>query len=176
MRSARTRSAPACRACIRMAPASLSMEKPRCRNCCASRKDDASERTTMLVILSVIVVVIVAGSQYRNGIFTSATMLIQVLLAGVVAFGLWEPLADELDPLVQEGRMAGYEDCIALTALFAGTLLVLRLTTNRINQELFDFNPIAQQFCGPAIGVVTGYLVSGFLICVLQTLPLDEEF
>jgi uncharacterized membrane protein required for colicin V production len=130
----------------------------------------------MLVILSIIVVLIVAGSQYRNGIFTSATMLVQVLLAGLVAFGLWEPVADELDALLQDGRLAGFEDCITLTCLFAGALLVLRLITNRINKEPLDFNPIAQQFGGPAIGLVTGYLVSGFLICVLQTLPLDEEF
>lgn len=130
----------------------------------------------MLLILSIIVVLIVAGSQYRNGIFTSATMLIQVLLAGLVAFGLWEPLADELDPLLHDGRMAGFEDCIALTGLFAGAVLGLRLMTNRINKEPFDFNPIAQQFGGPAIGLVTGYLVSGFLICVLQTLPLEAEF
>jgi uncharacterized membrane protein required for colicin V production len=130
----------------------------------------------MLLILSIVVVLIVAGSQYRNGIFTSATMLIQVLLAGLVAFGLWEPLADELDGLMQTGRLAGFEDCMALTGLFAGALLGLRLITNRINKEPFDFNPIAQQFGGPAIGLITGYLVSGFLICVLQTLPLDEEF
>ena len=67
----------------------------------------------MLVILSLIVVLIVAGSQYRNGIFTSATMLIQVLLAGLIAFGLWEPVADELDGLLQDGRLAGFEDCMA---------------------------------------------------------------
>ncbi len=130
----------------------------------------------MLVILSLIVVLIVAGSQYRNGIFTSATMLVQVLLAGLIAFGLWEPVADELDALLQDGRLAGFGDCMALTGLFAGVLLVLRLITNRINKEPLDFNPIAQQFGGPAIGLVTGYLVSGFLICVLQTLPIDEDF
>jgi uncharacterized membrane protein required for colicin V production len=130
----------------------------------------------MLVLLSLIVVLIVAGSQYRNGIFTSATMLIQVLLAGVVAFGFWEPIADELDAYWQEGRLAGYEDCLVLTGLFAIALLVMRQVTNRINTEPLDFNPIAQQIGGPAIGLVTGYLVSGFLICVLQTLPLDEDF
>jgi uncharacterized membrane protein required for colicin V production len=130
----------------------------------------------MLLIFTLIVIVLVAGSQYRNGIFTSATMLIQVLLAGVVAFGLWEPIADELDGMLQDGRLAGFEDCLVLTALFAGTIMILRLVTNRINKEPIDFNPIAQQIGGPAIGLVTGYLVSGFLICVLQTLPLDEDF
>jgi hypothetical protein len=130
----------------------------------------------MLILLSLIVILIVAGSQYRNGIFTSATMLIQVLLAGVITFGLWEPAADELDAFFQDGRMAGYEDCLALAGLFAIVMVGLRQVTNRINTEPLDFNPIAQQIGGPVIGLLTGYFVSGFLICVLQTLPLDEEF
>lgn len=130
----------------------------------------------MLIILSLIVVLIVAGSQYRNGIFTSATMLIQVLLAGLIAFGLWEPIADELDAFFQDGHMAGYEDCLVLAGLFAIALFGLRQVTNRINTEPLDFNPMAQQIGGPVIGLVTGYFVSGFLICVLQTLPLDEDF
>jgi hypothetical protein len=130
----------------------------------------------MLALLSLIVILIVAGSQYRNGVFTSATMLIQVLLAGVITFGLWEPVADELDAYFQDGRMAGYEDCMVLAGLFAIVLLGLRQVTNRINTEPFDFNPKAQQIGGPAIGLLTGYFVSGFLSCMLQTLPLDEDF
>ena len=129
----------------------------------------------MLIVLSLVVMLIVAGSQYRNGIFTSATMLIQVLLAGLIAFGFWEPIADELDGLFQDGRMLGYEDCLVLTGLFAAVLFGLRQVTNRINTEPLDFNPKAQQIVGPLIGLVTGYFVSGFLICVLQTLPLDED-
>jgi hypothetical protein len=127
----------------------------------------------MLLIFTLIVVVIVAISQYRNGIFTSATMLLQVLIAGLVTFGLWEPVADELD---SAGMLAGYEDCLVLTGLFALALLGLRLVTNTINKDVIDFHPRAQQIGGPAIGVLTGYLLSGFLVCVFQTLPLEETF
>ena len=93
----------------------------------AKRKPKSvSSEETVLLIFSLIVVLIVAGSQYRNGIFTSATMLIQVLLAGIVAFGFWEPVADELDAYWQEGRMAGCEDCLALAGLFVIVLFGLR--------------------------------------------------
>jgi uncharacterized membrane protein required for colicin V production len=130
----------------------------------------------MLLLFSLAVIAVIAVAQYRNGVFTSMTMAIQVVLAGIVAFGGWEPIADELDALFQDSRLAGFEDCIALTGLFVAALTVLRMITNRINALLIDFNRIAEQVGGPAIGIVTGYLVSGFLICVFQTLPVDENF
>jgi uncharacterized membrane protein required for colicin V production len=130
----------------------------------------------MLVIFSLLVIAGVALAQYRNGLFTSVAMTIQVMLAGLIAFELWEPVADELDTYLADGRLAGYEDCIALVGLFALSLFGMRLITNRLNKMMIDFNPIVQQVGGPAAGVVTGYLVSGFLVCVFQTLPVDENF
>jgi hypothetical protein len=91
----------------------------------------------MLLLFTLILVAGVALAQYRNGLFTSVTMLMQVIIAGLVAFGLFEPVADELDGYWQAGAMAGYEDCIALAVLFAVTLAVLRLITNRyLNKEI----------------------------------------
>ncbi len=130
----------------------------------------------MLVLFTLIVMGVVAFMQYRNGLFTSAAMIVQVLLAGLVAFGFWEPIANELDGSFANGSLAGYEDAIALVGLFSLTLAGLRLVTNRINKAMIDFNWTVQQIGGPAAGLVTGYLVSGFLVCVFQTLPIEENF
>ncbi len=130
----------------------------------------------MILLFSFIVIAVVAFFQYRNGLFTSVAMLIQVVLAGLIAFGFWEPVADELDAYFRDGRFAGYEDCIVLAALFSLALLGLRLITNRLNKAMIDFNTIAQQIGGPAVGAVTGYLLSGFLLCMMETLPLEDKF
>jgi uncharacterized membrane protein required for colicin V production len=130
----------------------------------------------MLILFTLVVMLIVAASQYRNGLFMSVAMLIQVLLAGLVAFCFWEPIADELDGYFQDGPIAGYEDCLVLTLLFVGTLTGLRLMTNRLNAQMIDFNWLVQQIGGPVVGLATGYLVAGFLVCVFQTLPLEENF
>jgi uncharacterized membrane protein required for colicin V production len=130
----------------------------------------------MLLLFCLVIIAIVAASQYRNGIFTAVTMTIQVMIAGLIAFNFWEPVANQLDEYWQDGKLAGFEDCVALTALFALALGGLRLITNRLNKAMLDFNHIAQQIGGPAIGLVTGYLVSGLVICVLQTLPIEEDF
>src|SRR6266446_2930219 len=78
---------------------------------------------TMIYVFTLVIVLGVAAAQYRNGIFTSITMLIQVVLAGLIASCFFEPVADELDSMFQGGRFAGFEDCIALALLFAGSLL-----------------------------------------------------
>jgi uncharacterized membrane protein required for colicin V production len=130
----------------------------------------------MLIIFTLLVIAGVAFAQYRNGLFTSVTMTIQVIFAGLIAFGLWEPIADELETYLADGRFTGYEDCIALVGLFTLSLLGMRLVTNRLNKAMLDFNMLVQQVGGPAAGAVTGYLVSGFLVCVFQTLPLEEKF
>ena len=131
----------------------------------------------MLVVFTLLLMVIVAVAQYRNGLFTSVTMLIQVMLAGLIAFGFWEPIADQLDSYwPANSAMAGYEDCIVLTGLFALALLGMRLTTNRLNKAAIDFPIMVQQITSPAAGALTGYLLAGFLICVFQTLPIEETF
>src|SRR5947209_6954801 len=131
----------------------------------------------MLMILTLAVIGGVAFAQYRNGLFTSTVMILQVLIAGVVAFNFWEPVATELEPYLADINSAvGLEDCIALTAVFCLTLLGLRWITNRINKAMIDFPPIVQQIGGPAAGVVSGYLVAGFLICVMETMPLEANF
>ncbi len=130
----------------------------------------------MLILFTLVVMAVVAASQYRNGPFTSVTVLLQVMLAGLVAFAFWEPVADELDGALQGGRAAGLEDAIALTFLFVAAFLGMRVVTNRINHQLIDYPTAVQHAGGPAVGLITGYLLSGFLVCVFQTLPIEEHF
>jgi hypothetical protein len=130
------------------------------------------------MLLSLGVIAGVAFMQYRNGLFTAVIMILQVLLAGIVAFNFWEPIAQYLEDSIFSdfSMLLGYEDAIALTVLFSLTLLGLRWITNRINKAMIDFPPLAQQIGGPAAGVVSGYLVAGFLVCVMETMPLETNF
>jgi len=130
----------------------------------------------MLVFLSVLVILSVAYAQCREGLFTAAMMLINVVLAGIVAFDFWEPLATELESMFAGGGLAGYEDAISLTFLFALVLVILRLVTNKLIPNQSDFPGYVQQAGGGIFGALTGYLLGGFLVCVLQTLPWHENF
>jgi len=130
----------------------------------------------MIVVATLLIMLAGAYAQYRNGLFTSVAMLIMVFISGLVAFGFWEPIAESLDRVFQNNALAGCEDMIALTLLFSVTLFALRLATNYIAPDLIEEHGALQHFGGAAVGLVTGYFLAGFLICAMQTLPLDERF
>jgi hypothetical protein len=130
----------------------------------------------MLVFLTLVIMLIVAYAYFREGVLTALMMLVNVFLAGLVAFNFFEPLANELEPMIANTWMAGFEDAVCLFALFAVTLGLLRLITNNfVNNEL-QLPALAQQVGAVLIALVTGYLLAGFLLCMVQTLPIGERF
>src|SRR5437660_1099586 len=130
----------------------------------------------MLVFFSILIMVIVALAGSRAGIFAALTRFINVILSGILAFQFWEPVADELDVLFSGGPLAGYEDAFVLTALFALALVLLRMASERLAPKAAAFSGYVQQAGGGAVGLATGYLVAGFVVCVLETLPWHENF
>jgi hypothetical protein len=132
----------------------------------------------MLLFATIVIMLAAAWAQYRNGLFTSVALLMMVLVSGLVAFGFWEPLADLLDIAGQQNlkAMAGTEDMVVLVVLFCVTFGLLRLAYTYLAPEMLDANGKLQHLGAAALGLVIGYFVAGFLICALETLPLDQNF
>lgn len=130
----------------------------------------------MLGFLSLLIIGVVAYAYLNEDMVTSFAMFFNVFLAGLVVFNFWEPLADQLEAQFQGTPLLGYEDALALVLLFCPTLGLLRLVVNSLSPERLDFPTAVQQGGSVFFGALTGYLVSGFLICMVQTLPLHENF
>ena len=130
----------------------------------------------MLVFFTIVLMLAVAYSYLKEGLFTAFTMAVNVFAAGLVAFNFGEPLADQIEPLVKGGFFEGYEDAFCLVSLFCIILGGLRWITNQLVNANIDYQPLLQQIGAGFFGLVTGYLVAGFMLCVLQTLPWQENF
>ena len=132
----------------------------------------------MPIVRTLVIMAACAWAQYRNGLFTSVYMFMAVLLSGLVAFGFWEPMADIVDQGLQRNLRAiqGCEDFVVLAFLFGGSLFLMRAAHQYVAPEMIDEHGALQHFGASAVGLVTGYLVAGFLTCAMQTLPLDEKF
>jgi hypothetical protein len=138
------------------------------------------------MLLAVFTVLLMAGVGYaflREGLMTAFTMCCNVCLAGLLAFNFWEPVADLLSPMfpVWDGSgfppfFWGYEDAFCLMFIFCLALGLLRLTTNNLASKEIELNLWLQRPGAVVMGMVTGYLVCGFLLCVIQTLPWSEHF
>src|SRR5947207_14109149 len=130
----------------------------------------------MAIVITVICMLIIAFVHFREGLFTAVLALINVLLAGLAAFHFFEPLADLLDVPLQGTFLEGYEDWFVLMILFCVTLVMLRMLTNNLANMQIHFSAVPQQLGGATVGLLIGYLVSGFLIAAAQTLPWHENF
>lgn len=130
----------------------------------------------MLGFITFLVMLAVAYAHFREGLFTALTTLVNVILAGLITFNFYEPLANLLDPLLARTPLAGIEDYFAMLFLFCVCLGLLRLVTNNLANRTLEFVPVFNQIGGAAVGLVTGYLACGFIVCVLQTLPWHENF
>lgn len=123
-------------------------------------------------------VIMLAGAYafWRQGVLPAFAMVVNILLAGLVAFNFFEPIAAQLDPMLTDTILQGYEDSFSLVALFSLTLLFLRWASNELIHTLITYNALIQQGGAVLFGVLAGYLVAGFLTCVAQTLPAHEHF
>jgi hypothetical protein len=130
----------------------------------------------MLAFLTIVIMLAVAYAEFREGIFTSFAMLVNVVIAGVITFNFYEPLTSLTDSVVQGTFLDGYQDWFFLMLLFCLTLGLLRMATNNLTNQQIDFPAMANQFGGGVIGLLTGYLVAGFLLCVVATLPMHQNF
>ena len=72
--------------------------------------------------------------------------------------------------------LAGFEDGLTLFALFAAVLAGLRALTNNLANQEVDLPALVQQVGAGAVALVSGYLIAGFLVVFLQTLPWSENF
>lgn len=130
----------------------------------------------MVVALTFVIIGIVGYAAVREGLLTALTGLINVLAAGLLTFACFEPLADQLESVLRGSPLEGYEDAFSLFGLFALTLAVLRVLTNNLAPRELDLPALVQQAGSVLVALLTGYLLAGFLLCLVQTLPLGERF
>src|SRR5262245_2855447 len=109
----------------------------------------------MPTVLTLVIMAVVAYALLREGLFTG---FINVLIAGLVTFNFYEPIADQLDGAVSDTILHGYEDAIVMVALFCGVLGFLRWATNSLAYSELDFDPLVLRAGGAVCGAVTGYL------------------
>lgn len=130
----------------------------------------------MLAIITILIMLGVAYVYLGEGLFTAFTMFCGVMAAGLFTFNFWEPIANALGGAVSGTFLAGYEDALVMVFLFAAVLGGFRVIANNFAPFQVEYHALLQSLGGAFFGLLTGYLVTGFLICVLQTLPWKQEF
>lgn len=132
------------------------------------------------MILSILALVAMAGVAYMGavqGVHRAAQTLVALVLAGVVAFGLFGPVTGQVFPASDDVRSTWYYvgDAFCLWALFCVLLLGLRLLGERLLRSPSDFPVLVDRIGGGVLGAGVGYLAVGVCLVIVQMLPVSPS-
>lgn len=119
----------------------------------------------LLLLVAVLAMAIFWSTQ---GLFSAFIHLVATVVAGAIAFAVWEPLTQQLliDVVPRWSWTAG------LLLPFAVTLIVLRLLSNKFIGGNLKLPGLADQGLGGLIGAISGFLTAGVCILGISFLPL----
>lgn len=130
----------------------------------------------MLVFTTFLLMLIVSYAFFQEGLFVAFCNFVNLLLAFVVVVGFYEPAAGFLEEQLKDSAADGFEDAIAMVGLFLASFGALKILSLQLAPSVIDYQHLVHNLGGAVVGLFAGYFVSGFLWCVLQTLPWQEKF
>ena len=123
------------------------------------------------MIVNIVLIVFVLGMAMMwstYGLFSALVHLGLVIVAGTLAFALWEPLAYGVFFSFLPSAAWG----VSLLTAFIAILLVLRLVTDKLIRGTLKLHRVADQVGGGAAGLLSGVLTAGMLLLGVGFMPL----
>jgi len=114
------------------------------------------------------------ASLVASGLWNNALMLINVIIAALIATNYYEPLATWLD-----GQWKSYTylwDFVALWAIFAVSMIVLRTATDQISTVRVRFRRPLEIGGGIFFACCVAWTMVCFTTMTLHTAPLAQNF
>jgi hypothetical protein len=129
----------------------------------------------MIDVALAIVVGIVTWTVAAEGAWGAASIFISVIVAGLIAMDLFEPVANLLESLLGTG-WASEVDFIALVGIFAACVFGLRTLGEHLAPNFIAVSARVYDVCRWGFALLTGYVTMAFLLTALHTAPLPRNF
>ena len=124
----------------------------------------------VLGILAVIAVLAIAVYHTTQGLFSTLIMALITALCAAFAFNLYRPLAATMYP-----THAPYAMALCLMALFAGSVIVLRVVVDIVLRPNVIFHEWVDRIGGGVLGFFVGMMIVGTAMVTLQLLPFGRS-
>lgn len=113
-----------------------------------------------LNVFVIVVVLFIAYMWAAQGLFSSLLHLLCTVVAGAVAFGVWEPLVNNFLLGMRQDIAWG----VGLLGPFVITLAALRFATDRLIPANLDLDQISNFVGGAVFGLGSGLITAGMLV------------
>ena len=128
----------------------------------------------ILTLILLAVFVTVTAALWKEGLWSSLVMLLNVVLAATVATAWYEKIVAVLEP-----RLPSYTyllDFVSMWALFCLLILGLREATDRISRTKVKLRRPVELFGGPLVAALVGWVMTCFTAVTLHTAPVPRGF
>lgn len=129
-------------------------------------------------MIDLILILIFAGVTWAvagEGPWGAIMVFFSVLLAGLLAMNVFEPVAGMLQTVLPGYEWQHRVDIIALLGVFSVSAWGLREVTDRIMPTSLDVSGLVYE-ARWLFGAATGYMVMAILLTALHTAPLSRDF
>lgn len=127
-----------------------------------------------LNILLLVILVVALAFLFREGLWSNAITLINVITAALVAVNYFEPASRLLSDLVP--FMDYNWDVLLLGVIFAVVYLVLNQLAVLISKHQVRFHPLVDRIGSPLVSLWIGWVLVCFVMFALHTSPLARNF
>jgi len=128
----------------------------------------------LLTLLMLVIFAACVGLLYPEGMWSNALRLINVVTAALLAVNYFEPVAYWL-----EGMMPSFTyfwDYIALWGVFAVSMMVFRLITDRVSHVKVRFLILADRIGSGFFAAWVGWVMVCFTMMTLHAAPMERVF
>lgn len=125
------------------------------------------------IILSIIFFATLA-MMVMEGLWSNLITLGQVLLCGLLAFGIYQPITIWADERF-EGSYTYYLDIVVLWGVYAVAMVVVKALCGLLSRTKLRFVHPMDSIGGPLFAAVTAFFMAGFVGATLHTSPLAKE-
>ncbi|MEN6458388.1 MAG: CvpA family protein [Thermoguttaceae bacterium] len=130
--------------------------------------------SSLLTFLMIVIFLACVGMCYPDGLWSNALRLINVMTSALLAMNFFEPLASWME--IQAKSYTYLWDFISLWAIFAVSMLVLRILTDQLSRVKVKFLKIADRVGSGILAVWIGWIMVMFTMTTLHTAPLAKNF
>lgn len=121
----------------------------------------------ILSLIAVIFILLIAAFWAFQGLFSSAIMFVETLVAAMVAFGFYHAVHG-----LWAAQLPDYGEPLALVLLFVATLTILRVATDSLIPGNVQFPLPVDRAGGGLLGFLSGMIIVGTVLVAVQMLPL----
>lgn len=129
--------------------------------------------TLIFPFLLLIVFAAVVAFTFSEGLWANAIRLINVVMAALLAFNFWEPLARLVEGFGDLFvSMSYFLDFMCLWLIFAAAMMFFNAATRAASQVKVKFLKVVDQSGSVALSVIIGWVMVCFVTATMHTAPI----